>query len=74
MPYVYEYFTKYWTGDCEISTREEDELWDLINVDNVAVALSCDYIKEHNLEPSEPFPWDSDKSVYYLKVYHHLHC
>jgi len=73
-PYTYKFFTEWWTGENENTTQEEDELWDKLDIKPIAVLLSSEYVKEHNLEESSPFPWDPEKSVYYIKVYHHFHC
>lgn len=54
-------------------TRDE-EMWLNTDASPVVVALTHEYAEEHGLPPSFPFPWDDGKSVYYLKVFHQLHC
>jgi len=73
VPTVYRFFTDYWTGE-EDNRTQSDKFWETIDIDHAAVALSKEYIKEHQLEESNTFPWDTDKQVYFIKVYHHLHC
>ena len=51
-----------------------DKAWDEINTNPVAIALSNDYVKEHGLTESTQFPWDTERSVYYIKGLHDLHC
>ena len=70
IPTVYKVQTNY-VGENETLA---DELWDNINLDGTVVALSPEYVKEHKLEKSSPFPWDTEREVYFLKVFHSLHC
>ena len=40
----------------------------------IIVALTDDYALKHNLDLSARFPWDDNKGIYHVKVFHHLHC
>jgi hypothetical protein len=70
IPMVYTYRTDYF-GDNETLA---DELWDNLDLTASVVALSPEYVAEHKLEKSSPFPWDTEKDMYFLKVFHSLHC
>ncbi|KAI0457083.1 hypothetical protein F5B21DRAFT_109458 [Xylaria acuta] len=48
--------------------------WGKLLGDPGVVALPSAYVKEKNLHQALPFPWDEDKSVYFLQAYHNLHC
>lgn len=71
-PIAYNAYTDYW--DPKANQSFADEAWDAIDTDPVAIALSDDYAKKHGLMYSTRFPWDTEKSVYYIKGYHDLHC
>lgn len=47
-----------------------------MNLDSLVVALEDTWAAEHGLPKSVfRFPWDPEtKGVYFLKVYHGLHC
>ena len=68
----YQSYTKYWNP--QINQSMSDKAWDEINTNPVAIALSNDYVKEHGLTESTQFPWDTERSVYYIKGLHDLHC
>lgn len=51
-----------------------DELWENLDVSPIVVALSHEYAEEHGLARSAPFPWDDEKGIYHIKVFHQLHC
>jgi len=70
IPTVYTYYTDYNSENETVA----NELWDNINLDASVVALSPEYVKEHKLESSSPFPWDTERDIYFLKVFHSLHC
>lgn len=67
---VFHYHNDYWGPNETVS----DQLWDQVDTSPVMVTLSQDYIQEHNLPPSIPFPWDQSRSLYYIKAFHTLHC
>ena len=71
-PTSYHYPTEY------ISSNETfaDKLWDEIDVSRLVVALSDEWAEEHGLQRSVfRFPWDEKGTgVYYLKIFHDLHC
>ena len=53
-----------------------DDLWNNMSIDSLVVALEDSWAAEHGLPRSVfRFPWDPEtKGVYFLKVYHGLHC
>lgn len=64
VPVTYVYHNDWW-GENETLANE---LWESINVDAQVVALSLDYVAEHNLPESDPFPWDTERRLYFPKV------
>ncbi|GAP83925.1 putative protein of unknown function DUF3328 [Rosellinia necatrix] len=52
----------------------QDELWYNINVDSAVVALSDDWVDQHDLRRAQRFPWDQSKGIYILHGFHNLHC
>ncbi|OAL03443.1 hypothetical protein IQ06DRAFT_107597 [Phaeosphaeriaceae sp. SRC1lsM3a] len=71
-PTPYHSETKYWNRNA--TDGEIDAAWDSIDTGPMAVALHDDYVKKAGLSPTSRFPWDTERSVYYLKGYHDLHC
>lgn len=51
-----------------------DAAWDTIDTSPMAVALHDEYVKRVGLPMSGRFPWDTERSIYYLKGLHDLHC
>ena len=51
-----------------------DERWEAIDINPGVVAISDDWAAEHNLAPTQRFPWDDSKGVYLLTAFHTLHC
>ena len=51
-----------------------DERWEAIDINDGIIVLDDDYALEHNLSPSQRFPWDPSKGVYLLNSFHNLHC
>lgn len=51
-----------------------DERWEAIDINPGVVALSDEWAVEHNLAPTQRFPWDASKGVYLLTAFHTLHC
>ncbi|KAL9055319.1 MAG: hypothetical protein Q9162_003626 [Coniocarpon cinnabarinum] len=51
-----------------------DERWEAIDINAGVVAMSDDWAFEHNLAPTQRFPWDPSKGVYLLTAFHTLHC
>lgn len=64
VPITYDFHNDYWGDNKTLA----NELWENINVDAQVVALSAEYISEHNLPDSDPFPWDTERSLYFPKV------
>ncbi|KZM20640.1 uncharacterized protein EKO05_0010958 [Ascochyta rabiei] len=71
-PILYEPISQFWNPN--ISTHEMDAAWDAIDTSPMAVALHDDFTKKVGLPPSGRFPWDTERSIYYLKGIHDLHC
>ncbi|KAJ5733452.1 hypothetical protein N7493_002238, partial [Penicillium malachiteum] len=52
-----------------------DEMWESLSLDGMVIAPTNEWIQEKGLPESWPFPWDpSNRRLYFLKVYHHIHC
>ncbi|KAF2475867.1 uncharacterized protein BDR25DRAFT_339835 [Lindgomyces ingoldianus] len=68
----YHSFTKYWNP--KVNESFADEAWDALDTNPIAVALHDDHAKQLGLADSTRFPWDTERSVYYLKGLHDLHC
>lgn len=51
-----------------------DERWEAIDINPGVVAIPDDWADEHNLAPTQRFPWDTSKGVYLLTAFHTLHC
>ncbi|KAI1374521.1 hypothetical protein F4677DRAFT_425305 [Hypoxylon crocopeplum] len=51
-----------------------DHLWDSIDIDSGIVAVSKSWASEKGLPEGTTFPWDSDKSIYFVNAYHSMHC
>jgi hypothetical protein len=60
-----------YNGDNDTLTNQ---LWEEINYDAGAVALTDDYAKRMGLPTTQRFPWDKGKGIYILNGYHNLHC
>ncbi|KAH6611945.1 hypothetical protein C7974DRAFT_438123 [Boeremia exigua] len=71
-PITYEPISPYWNPNS--STEEMDAAWDAIDTSPMAVALHDDFTRKVGLPPSGRFPWDTERSIYYLKGIHDLHC
>lgn len=64
--------TEYWSPN--ISDAVANAAWDAIDTNPMAVSLHDDYAKQVGLGPSTRFPWDTERSIYYVKGIHDLHC
>ena len=51
-----------------------DERWEAIDVNDGTIVLDDDYVIQHNLAPSQRFPWDPSKGIYQISAFHTLHC
>jgi hypothetical protein len=71
-PTPYHAMTDYW--DPNATDTDMEAAWDAIDTGPMAVALLDDYARRIGLPPSTRFPWDTERSVYYLKGLHDLHC
>lgn len=50
-----------------------DERWEAIDINPGVVAISDEWATEHNLAPTQRFPWDASKGVYWVTAFHTLH-
>jgi len=48
--------------------------WDAIDTNAMAVTLDDRFAKRVGLPNSTRFPWDTERSIYYVKGIHDLHC
>ncbi|KAF2637581.1 hypothetical protein P280DRAFT_109352 [Massarina eburnea CBS 473.64] len=65
-------YTEFWNPN--ISREKSDAAWDAIETNPMAVSLHDNYAKDVGLAPSTRFPWDTERSIYYIKGFHDLHC
>jgi hypothetical protein len=68
----YHAMTEFWHPNA--SESDMAAAWDAIDTGPMAVALHDDYVKRVKLPATDRFPWDTERSVYYLKGIHDLHC
>ena len=68
----YRALTKYWHPNA--SDSDMDAAWDAIDTNAMAITLDDKSAGRLGLPPSTPFPWDTERSVYYVKGIHDLHC
>ncbi|RMZ73333.1 Thioesterase domain-containing [Pyrenophora seminiperda CCB06] len=68
----YHAMTKYWHPNA--SDSEMEAAWDAIDTNAMAVALDDRFAEHIGLPPSTRFPWDTERSVYYVKGIHDVHC
>jgi hypothetical protein len=71
-PTAYHAMTDFW--DPNASESIMNAAWDAIDTNPIAVALDDNYAKKAGLPRTTRFPWDSERSIYYLKGIHDLHC
>ncbi|KAF2877555.1 hypothetical protein BDV95DRAFT_590119 [Massariosphaeria phaeospora] len=64
--------TEYWNPN--VSESVLDAAWDALDTNPMAIAISNDTARRAGLAPSMRFPWDGERSVYYVKGFHDLHC
>ena len=69
-PTIYRARTEWWSENETLA----NELWDNLDTSPMALALSDDYAKTHNLPLASRFPWDDEKGTYFVKAFHQLHC
>lgn len=68
----YHAISKFWHPELTDSDMEAE--WDAIDTNAMAITLHDDYVKKYDLPVSTPFPWDTERSIYYVKGIHDLHC
>ncbi|KAF1946910.1 hypothetical protein EJ02DRAFT_499741 [Clathrospora elynae] len=68
----YHAMTEYWNPNASDSDMEA--AWDAIDTNAMAVALDDAFAESVGLPPSTQFPWDTERSIYYVKGIHDLHC
>ncbi|KAL8785162.1 MAG: hypothetical protein Q9195_008754, partial [Heterodermia aff. obscurata] len=64
------HLTPYWSLNETLS----NDLWSRITTAQGMVALPHTFTDRKALPRGAAFPWDATKSVYFLQVYHQLHC
>ena len=57
-----------------MSAVASDAAWDALDTDLMAISLHDEFAKDVGLGPSTRFPWDTERSIYYVKGFHDLHC
>lgn len=65
-------YTEYWNPN--ISDEVSNAAWDAIDTNPMAISVHDDFARQVGLGPSTRFPWDTERSVYYVKGFHDLHC
>ncbi|KAF2443202.1 hypothetical protein P171DRAFT_57618 [Karstenula rhodostoma CBS 690.94] len=65
-------YSDYWNPN--ISDEITDANWDAIDTNPMAISLHDDFAEQVGLGPSTRFPWDTERSIYYIKGFHDLHC
>jgi len=68
----YHAMTAYWHPNA--SDSEMEAAWDAIDTNAMAIALDDRFAERAGLPPSTRFPWDTERSVYYVKGIHDVHC
>lgn len=71
-PIPYQAMSEFWHPNA--TDNDMEAAWDAINTNPMAVALDDSFASNVGLSPSTPFPWDTERSVYYVKGIHDLHC
>ncbi|KAE8391710.1 hypothetical protein BDV23DRAFT_171474 [Aspergillus alliaceus] len=51
-----------------------DHMWDTLSIDAMVIAPTIDWARNRGLSDSWDFPWDANRKIYFLKVFHQLHC
>ncbi|KAE8350630.1 hypothetical protein BDV28DRAFT_35242 [Aspergillus coremiiformis] len=51
-----------------------DHMWETLNLDGMVIAPTVDWARNRGLPDSWDFPWDANRKIYFLKVFHQLHC
>ncbi|OOF96698.1 hypothetical protein ASPCADRAFT_206876 [Aspergillus carbonarius ITEM 5010] len=51
-----------------------DYMWENLDTDHMVIAPTQEWAQSKGLSESWPFPWDSNRSIYFIKVFHQLHC
>ncbi|KAL6710960.1 hypothetical protein ACN47E_006835 [Coniothyrium glycines] len=71
-PTPYHAMSEFWN----INSTENDmeAAWDAIDTNAMAIALDDKYASDVGLPASSQFPWDTERSIYYVKGIHDLHC
>lgn len=72
MPSPYHAMTKYWNRSS--TDREMETAWEAIDTNYMAVTLDDTFAEGLGLPMSTRFPWDTERSIYYIKGVHDLHC
>ena len=70
---IYTHSNEYWDPR-NPEDRAPDALWNTLSSQPVAVAIDNSWARQHGLPVTDPWPWDDDKGLFYIKAFHDLHC
>lgn len=51
-----------------------DERWEGLSIDPMVIAPTKEEQERLQLPESWAFPWDSNRNIYFVKVFHQMHC
>lgn len=71
-PIPYHAMSEFWHPNASDSDMEA--AWDAIDTNALPIALHHKFAKSAGLPASTHFPWDTERSIYYIKGIHDLHC
>lgn len=67
--------TRPFVGDVNLNATEDKYLWEVQTRHDAGIIYIDDADSEAwDLPPSQRFPWDQDKGLYFLNAFHSLHC
>ncbi|PYI24195.1 hypothetical protein BO99DRAFT_428464 [Aspergillus violaceofuscus CBS 115571] len=70
VPTRYSLSTDYTSDNQTLATY----MWDSLNLDSMVIAPTIEWAEAMGLPDSWDFPWDPTRKIYFVKVYHQLHC
>lgn len=70
VPILYNHDTEYTSSN----KTHADYMWDSLSIDPMIIAPTLEWAESMNLPSSWEFPWDSNRRIYFIKVFHQLHC
>ncbi|KAJ5239324.1 MFS multidrug transporter [Penicillium chermesinum] len=66
----YTHHTKYTSHNL----TEANEAWEGLSIDPMVIAPTKEEQASLGLPESWQFPWDSNRNIYFVKVFHQMHC